>query len=256
VTSGPAVRIQASPLASATAAATGLVGWPASWPPRWRGHIERAADGLDLDPLRAALPRDRPLAVELLGTGDGVQQELAAIGGRERAALARLWERAVAPLWPAVEPLLERELLRLGALLVTDGPAAVLPVPFDGRGVRIAPVLCAPDHQLLAESETEVVVAPALTDAAHLWADAAPGPADALARLLGHTRARVLLATVAPGTTLDVAEQLAISPALASHHLIELRRQGLVDGARFGRRVFYRLTARGRRLRDACAVTP
>jgi hypothetical protein len=26
--------------------------------------------------------------------------------------------------------------------------------------------------------------------------------------------------------------------------------------ARFGRRVFYRLTARGRRLRDACAVTP
>jgi DNA-binding transcriptional ArsR family regulator len=251
-----AVLVHASPLASATAAATGLVGWPTSWPPRWRAHVERAADGLDLAPLRAALPRDRALSLELLGTGDGVQHELAAVRGPERAALAHLWQRAVAPLWAAVEPLLERELLRLGARLVTDGPAAVSPLPFDGRSVRIAPVLCAPDQQLVAESETEVVIAPALTDAAHLWADASPGPGDALARLLGRTRARVLLATVAPGTTLDVAEQLGISPALASHHLVELRRQGLVDGARFGRRVFYRLTARGRRLHDACAVTP
>jgi DNA-binding transcriptional ArsR family regulator len=80
---------------------------------------------------------------------------------------------------------------------------------------------------------------------AGLWS---PPPADVpatLGRLLGTTRARLLLATAEPATTTALARRLGISPASASEHLGVLRDAGLVAGRRIGRRVLYELTPLG-----------
>lgn len=79
---------------------------------------------------------------------------------------------------------------------------------------------------------------------ATLWEDATPAP-DALARLLGATRAAVLVNLSAPRSTTELAERLSLSPATTSHHLGALRDAGLVTGRREGRAVLYVRTPLG-----------
>jgi DNA-binding MarR family transcriptional regulator len=97
------------------------------------------------------------------------------------------------------------------------------------------------------------VIAYAAPGTSLLWEAADGAASEGLAQVLGVTRARVMTAVAMPASTMDVAHQLEMSSALASHHLKALEDQGLVDGVRFGRRVYYRLTARGQRLREALA---
>jgi DNA-binding transcriptional ArsR family regulator len=58
-------------------------------------------------------------------------------------------------------------------------------------------------------------------------------------------RARVLARVATPQTTGELAAALGLSAA-ASAHVTALRRAGVADRARGGRRVFYGLGARGR----------
>lgn len=81
---------------------------------------------------------------------------------------------------------------------------------------------------------------------ATLWTPAAPS--DALADLLGRTRAAVLAAVDLPRSTKDLAVQLRVSTATVNEHLWVLHRAGLVARDRDGRRVLYRATDRGRGL--------
>nr|BFE56770.1 DUF5937 family protein [Dactylosporangium thailandense] len=77
---------------------------------------------------------------------------------------------------------------------------------------------------------------------------APPAPPEPLAALLGATRAAVLALLASPASTGDVAEQLGLAPATASHHLTALRDAGLIVAARSGRRLNYRHTDLGERL--------
>ena len=193
-------------------------------------------------------------------------------------ALTAVWEATYAPLWPVMEAILEREQLTLGASLAADGPPALLArvhprIEFrDGvlrwmhrtqvrselgaRLLVLVPLVAGPDAVISNPGHRDgALLAYAAPGAAALWeaADGAGVGAEALAELLGATRARIMLAVQTPATTGDVALQLDISSQLVSHHLVALRRKGLVDGIRFGRRVYYRLSGRGRQLRDALA---
>jgi DNA-binding transcriptional ArsR family regulator len=71
---------------------------------------------------------------------------------------------------------------------------------------------------------------------------------DALAALLGHTRAAVLRLLVRPHSTTGIARQLGISPASASQHARILRSAGLVTSRRDNAAVFHRCTPPGRHL--------
>ncbi|QUQ64467.1 ArsR/SmtB family transcription factor [Kutzneria sp. CA-103260] len=72
-----------------------------------------------------------------------------------------------------------------------------------------------------------------------------PGKGDALAALVGATRAAVLRALAQPSTTGEVAGHVGISVSSASEHTTALRNAGLVTSHRLGRAVHHHLTQLG-----------
>jgi DNA-binding transcriptional ArsR family regulator len=288
---------------------------PRGSPKSWHRHVHEQTRSVDLTPLDAYSERifpdflwdvgDPPRRVveeqldDLRATSPSrvaadIEREVANWGGEvppayrpyladPQATLARLadtlqafWNAVFAPLWsPAMEPLLEREVLRLGAALATDGPPALLArlshrLRYDEGGLRfvairpegtveigdrrlvVMPMVCGPDVLLTSIARPhEVVVAYAASGVGVFWELVDIRPAAPLADVLGQTRARVLAAVETPGTTADVAQQLQLTTSLVSHHLKALERASLVDGARFGRRVYYRQTTKGRQLCQA-----
>jgi DNA-binding transcriptional ArsR family regulator len=79
---------------------------------------------------------------------------------------------------------------------------------------------------------------------AELWHAPTAAP-DALARLLGRTRALVLASLEHPLSTTALAALIEVSPAGASRHLLALRDAGLITAARHGHEVRYTRTALG-----------
>jgi DNA-binding transcriptional ArsR family regulator len=281
-------------------------------PAVWRRYVLERSRGLDLIPLRAfdaflpdflsdppttahttieeELRRLRTTAPErVVGDlredfGDNVPTDLQPFATNPQEALSRLtnaleayWNAVLKSLWPAMEALLEREVLRIGAALATDGPSAlmarishrlrldgnaltwrVLPdgsaaatsrdtADLGGRRLLLLPLCSGPDAIISNRSRKDFVsIAYASPGVGLLWERVESPSSDGLERLLGKTRARVMRAVHTPATTADVALALDASPALVSHHLTALRKLELVDGARFGRRVYYRVTTRGR----------
>src|SRR5581483_10451445 len=82
---------------------------------------------------------------------------------------------------------------------------------------------------------------------ADLWR-APTAPPDALARLLGRTRALVLAALDEPLSTTALAALLELSPAGVSRHLLALRDAGLAEVELHGHEVRYARTSLGRAL--------
>jgi DNA-binding HxlR family transcriptional regulator len=77
-----------------------------------------------------------------------------------------------------------------------------------------------------------------------LWCQKAASN-QSLELALGAGRARVMRALASPASTGEVALKVRISSATASQHLTRLRRAGLVEPRRSGKRVYYCLTPRG-----------
>ena len=74
------------------------------------------------------------------------------------------------------------------------------------------------------------------------------GPAAALAKLMGPTRAAILSKLRRPDTTTGVARDLGISASSASDHTAALRDAGLITSRRTGQSVEHRLTRLGHSL--------
>lgn len=200
--------------------------------------------------------------------------ELQAFLAQPRRELRRLvrtlgeyWRRALAPSWPRVEALLRADLAARGRDLAERGPAAALDrlhpaarwrdgrlrvdVTIDrvcelgGRGLQLVPSAFqwTGPSAIIGAPWQPTVIYPA-RGVGLLWQpDLAAG--DALARIVGRTRARLLTALVAPASTTQLAERLGITPGGASQHLTALAAAGLVAGQRHGREVLYLRTARG-----------
>ena len=79
---------------------------------------------------------------------------------------------------------------------------------------------------------------------AELWQPSV-APSDALARLLGQTRARVLASLDHPTSTTGLAALIELSPAGTSRHLLALRDAGLITATRHGHEVRYCRTELG-----------
>lgn len=89
---------------------------------------------------------------------------------------------------------------------------------------------------------------------AELWGS--PVVSEALGRLLGRTRARILTALDQPLSTTAVAAVHDLSPAGASRHLLALRDAGLATAARHGHEVRYSRTELGSVLLQATEAKP
>ncbi|WP_308312497.1 helix-turn-helix domain-containing protein [Streptomyces sp. ISL-11] len=75
---------------------------------------------------------------------------------------------------------------------------------------------------------------------ATLWERREREPAQALAAVLGRSRARLLTELDAPAATAELARRTGITAGGVSQHLGALRAAGLVAAARAGRQVLYR----------------
>jgi len=183
------------------------------------------------------------------------------------ARLHEVWSGLVAPFWIRVRTLLDRDIEQRSRTLARHGLRRVLDelhprirwtkpglsvadrsgrtVNVDERGLVVMPsaYLWPYVTAIVDEPWQPTIVYPA-RGIAELWR-APTTPPDALARLLGQTRALVLAGLDQPLSTTALAALLELSPAGASRHLLALRDSGLVAATRHGHQVRYRRTALG-----------
>lgn len=219
----------------------------------WLPHIaqpERVAAALPDD------PRLRPLL-------DDPATALPAVLDR----LRRVHDAVIAPVWPRVEGVLQGDIERRGARLVDRGGPTVLAelhpdVADHPDGVRLWGRRVVPGSRdlvlvpsaftwpgvYLREGPCRLALCyPALGFGALWERDEAPA-GNALRRLLGPTRARLLGELDRPATVSELAAALGVTVGAASQHLSVLRSAGLAVSRRDGRKVVSLRTDLGRAL--------
>ena len=134
----------------------------------------------------------------------------------------------------------------------TDLAAALASGTFETSGMVIAPsVFCRAPRLYVGRSEELMLIYPVLRStlaAAEVFGGAAKS--QAVADLLGRTRAAVLEATDGRLTTGEIARRLEVSPASASQHTAVLREAGLISSHRQGKTVHHTITSLGKALLD------
>ncbi|MEH0980771.1 ArsR/SmtB family transcription factor [Micromonospora sp. CPCC 205556] len=146
-----------------------------------------------------------------------------------------------------------------GVLEVRDYPYS-RELHLDGRGLLLVPsFFCASTPVALVDPALPPVLVYPVDRLGGLAPASGGGVApardgagrEALAALIGRTRAAVLEATDEGCTTGEVARRLRISPAAASQHTTVLRNAGLLVSQRDRNRVLHTLTPLGRAVLDA-----
>jgi DNA-binding transcriptional ArsR family regulator len=197
---------------------------------------------------------------------------------RARETLAQqlelAWERLIGARWPRLLALLEADIAHRSGVLAARGLRGALSglhpsVHATGTSVRLE--LGSGEERALAgeglllmpsafvwPSPVAVLDLPwqptliyPVRGVAELWRGRPLPAPGALGRLLGETRARILVALEEPASTTSLARALGLSPANVSGHLAALRDAGLAGAARRGREVPYRRSDLGDALVDA-----
>ncbi|MFB4318558.1 DUF5937 family protein [Actinomadura sp. 21ATH] len=185
-------------------------------------------------------------------------------------ALEAAWRELLAPGWPQLRAICERDVVHRAGRLGEGGWEAALDglngqvrwrdrgveivgtrgrgtVALGGRGLLLIPSAFLWPRVAMHTDEPwpYALIYPARGIAALWEEDSAVADPGALAGLLGRTRARVLLALEDPAGTTQLARSLGIAVGAAGDHLTVLRRAGLLERARAGRHVLYRRTPLG-----------
>ncbi|GAA2091105.1 DUF5937 family protein [Kitasatospora saccharophila] len=209
----------------------------------------------------AARPETDREARAVLGSPDAVRL----VAG----ALDRCWQELLARDWPQLRALCERDVVHRAGELGRLGWAAALAglhenVRWRDGGIDVPPFDAATTYPLRGEGLLLVpsafvwpgvaahhdepwpctLIYPARGISA-LWEPGAAVPPEALAALLGRSRARILTALDTPASTTQLARTLDQAPGAVADHLAVLRAAGLLSRARAGRSVLYRRTPMG-----------
>jgi hypothetical protein len=224
-----------------------------------RAEIARARARSGRPPLRD--PRVR----EVLDAPDVVE--------RVALALDRAWHELLGPDWPQLRAVCERDVVHRVGVIGEHGWAAAIAdlhesvawrsggvelasvdegltgrrtVRLGGEGLLLIPsVLVWPGVAVHHEEPWPKAIVYPARGTATLWQRPGAAVPDALAALLGRSRARLLTALDAPASTTQLARQLGLAPGAVGDHLAVLRTAGLLTRARAGRSVLYRRTALG-----------
>ncbi|GAB2894406.1 hypothetical protein GCM10027074_72780 [Streptomyces deserti] len=189
--------------------------------------------------------------------------------GRLADVLEAYWELALAPYWSRILTLLEGDIRYRAGRLVEGGAQHLFADldprvtwaggtlhlkhrtvrggrRLDGRGLLLVPsafvwprvfsVLNEPWQPSLRYPPRAVGM---------LWQTRPATVSDALAGVLGRSRATLLTELTAPASTTDLARRTGLTPGGVSQHLTALRTAGLVSAHRAGREVLYARTRAG-----------
>lgn len=190
------------------------------------------------------------------------------LGQRLADAIAKYWCVAIEPFWPRMRAILDDEVAHRGTQVLTAGIFTVFDdlhheVRLEGETLYIDK----PQHRDRTEHGTRITLLPSVFAYPSLvisravpnrfnliypargfgraWEGltTATSDLDDLTTLVGRTRALLLHRLETPSTTTELARELSQSPGTVSEHLTVLRRNGLLESWRAGRRVLYRRTA-------------
>jgi DNA-binding transcriptional ArsR family regulator len=214
------------------------------------------------DELEQLKPR-RGTATWVAALADGRAADMSALGDAMRV----YFDQALAPYWPTIKARTRAEYLLRSRLQANHGVAGMLAsmrpvlrweppvlelsgpsgrdIHLNGRGVTLIPSYFN-WHNPMTMYDPElppVVVYPAGRLGRLLSPDA--GPNQALADLLGSTRAAALGVVAAGCTTTELAAAIGVSRSTASEHATVLRRAGLITTQRQGMSVWHFTTPLG-----------
>lgn len=186
------------------------------------------------------------------------------------------WRALVAPEWPRLRAILERDVVQRAGRLATsgwaqaladldprvrwesDGHAGAIVVRtraaaaerhrLGGQGLLFVPTVFGKLICFVEPPWPYALVYPARGVGDLLGAAPRGRPDGALDRLVGSSRAAVLRALAVPATTTQLVGSLGLGLGTVGDHLAVLRDAGLVERTRVGRAVHYRLTTLGEAL--------
>ncbi|TDC28029.1 ArsR family transcriptional regulator [Streptomyces sp. 8K308] len=200
--------------------------------------------------------------------------------GRLADAIGAYWELALAPYWSRVLTLLEGDIRYRAGRLVEGGAQHLFADldpqvtwaqgtlqlehrtargarRLDGRGLLLVPsafvwprvfsVLNEPWQPSLRYPPRAVGT---------LWQTRPTAVPDALAGVLGRSRATLLTELTSPTSTTELARRVGLTPGGVSQHLTALRAAGLVGAHRAGRQVLYARTRAGETIVQAAGSPP
>ena len=207
-------------------------------------------------------PRADP-RIERILAGDGAAGYVADV-------LAAAWQTLLEPEWRTLRAVLERDVVYRAGQLASKGWAAALDglhadlawrpgrieltrwqadetAGLGGRGLLFIPsVFVWPRLALSLEPPWPPALIYPARGVSALWEQPGrTGPGTALHRLLGSSRAAILLALEDPASTTQLAATLGYSVGGTGDHVAVLREAGLITRARSGRSVLYRRTPVG-----------
>ena len=190
--------------------------------------------------------------------------------------LERCWQLLIAPHWPRLRDLLDSDLAFrtrtladyglervLGdlhprarwtghALVITTAPAGVCRLR--GAGLLLMPsVFVWPGLAAVTDPPARPVLVYPARGIAELWQPARTRHSDALARLLGQTRARLLESLAEPASTHTLSGRHGLAPSTVSEHLTALYHARLVTRRRHRHAVLYQRTPLGTELAGGTA---
>jgi hypothetical protein len=217
----------------------------------------------ELAVLLATPPQTVRAEIDLVEGGNRAVRELSAdpAAGLPRLAaeIRTYWEIALAEHWPRMRALLEAEVFHRARLLAEEGAAGLLNGLHDrigwdantlsvahkwcsggtvlsGAGLLIIPaVFVWPAVRTVASPDNPQLAYPA-RGVATLWESPSAAP-EALAAVIGKSRAQLLVELEAPASTTELARRTGMSAGGVSQHLSALRAAGLITAHRSGHAV-------------------
>ncbi|MDJ0386331.1 winged helix-turn-helix domain-containing protein [Streptomyces sp. G-G2] len=231
--------------------------------------------------LQVELAALRATPVELIRTTDpmvhgpveALREDPVCGLGRLADTITAYWDVALAPYWPRILALHERDIQHRAQHFAEGGAHRLLvdlnpqlawgqstlraphgrlrgPQQLGGRGLLLLPsAFTWPRIFSILESDhyQPTLRYPPL-GIGTLWQERPRPQCEALAGVLGRTRARLLAELTAPASTTDLARRIDVTPGGTSQHLTALRTAGLVRAHRMGRVVLYARTSVGEAL--------
>ncbi|GAA0950579.1 ArsR/SmtB family transcription factor [Virgisporangium aurantiacum] len=202
---------------------------------------------------------------DLSGRGRALRRDPAGHLGRIADEIEAYWRLAVAPYWARIRTVLDADVFHRARQVAEHGAAhlfndlhatlswddntlrmvrrhCAMPRESTGRGLLLIPSVFA--GQILTWSRPPLppeLIYPA-RGTGPLWDHRPVSRGDAIAAVLGRSRAALLTELEAPASTTELARRTGISAAAVSQHLTTMRDAGMVSAHRAGRSVLYART--------------